>query len=65
MNLTEEQKEIIKSGVENFDEKFIAIKNEWRSMGYEEDECNELTWTSFVLLKADVHQKITRNIMRL
>ena len=54
MNLTEEQKEIIKSSIEDFDMKFYKIKREFLNMGYKENDVEDLAWASFVMINANV-----------
>lgn len=54
MNLTAEQKEIIRNSIENFDEKFMRIKEEFTHMGYKENDANDLAWASFVMINANV-----------
>lgn len=54
MKLTAEQKEIIRNSIDNFDEKFIKIKEEFTHMGYKENDAEDLTWASFVMINANV-----------
>lgn len=44
MSLTEEQKEIIKSSIEDFDMKFSKIKIEFLNMGYKQNDAEDLAW---------------------
>jgi len=54
MNLTEEQKEIIKSSIKDFNMKFSKIKREFLNMGYKENDAEDLAWASFVMINANV-----------
>lgn len=54
MKLTAEQKEIIKNSIDNFDEKFVRIKEEFTHMGYKENDTEDLAWASFVMINANV-----------
>lgn len=47
MSLTEEQKEIIKSSIEDFDMKFSKIKIEFLNMGYKQNDAEDLAWAFF------------------
>lgn len=51
MNLTEEQKNVIRKDNEDFDEKFNQYKEAWEKMGYVEYLSNELAWDSFIFMK--------------
>lgn len=51
MNLTEEQKNVIRKDNEGFDKKFNQYKEEWTKMGYGEYLSNELAWDSFIFMK--------------
>lgn len=51
MNLTEEQKNVIRKDNEDFDEKFNQYKEAWEKMGYGEYLSNELAWDSFIFMK--------------
>ncbi len=61
MNLTEEQKEVIKNSVIDFDKRFSQFKDEWEKMGYGEYLSNELAWDSFVFLKSNTVFKANEN----
>ena len=54
MSLTEEQKEIIRSSIEDFDIKFSKIKIEFLNMGYKQNDAEDLAWASFVMVNANV-----------
>lgn len=50
MNLTDEQKEIIKGSVDNFEEKFLEMKKEFFNMRYEKNDSEDLAWASFIMM---------------
>ena len=54
MSLTEEQKEIIKSSIEDLDMKFSKIKIEFLNMGYKQNDAEDLAWAFFVMVSANV-----------
>lgn len=55
MSYTDEQKEIIKRDIKDFDEKFEKIKREFLHMGYvDEGQAEELAWASFVMMNAGI-----------
>ena len=71
MNLTKEQKEVIRNSVDDFNKKFNHFKDEWEKMGYGEYLSNELAWDSFLFMKSKtIHQvketsKIINDIQKL
>lgn len=52
--MTDEQKNIIRDNIDDFKNKFILAKNEFKNLGYSCDESEELAWASFVCMNAGI-----------
>lgn len=50
MNLTDEQKEIMRGSIDNFEEKFLEMNTEFFNMRYEENNSEDLAWVSFIIM---------------